>query len=265
MREYINVSVDLILLPEVEMRITTSREGLEELAEDIRKRGILMPLLVKREKDRFRLVAGWRRLEAAKMARLATVPVCIVDGTDFDLEIMKSQENLMRENVNPVDEAKFYANLMTTYGLQIPDLCDVVHKSRQYVESRMDLLALDESFQAAIEGNKIAVSVAREIGRIDDFNERQRALQAAVENGITYKVARLWVADYEKQKAMSIPADAPADYVPHSTVNIEIREYCQLCKEDMEGVRRHILVVCRKCNDALMVARDTMPAEQKRD
>lgn len=265
MREYIEVSVDLILPPEKEMRLVASREGLEELANDIRDRGILQPLLVRREKDRFRLVAGWRRLEAAKICRLPVVPVCVVTGSDFEAEIMKVQENIMREDVNPIDEAKFYHSLVATYGLTVHDLCDVVHKSRQYVETRFDLMALDKSFQEAIEGDRISISVARELGRIDDYNERQRTLTAACENGITLRVARMWVADYERQKLLNSPSDVPDGYVPHATVNVEIREHCQLCSELMEGVRRRILVVCSKCYHALMVAKENIGEAKKEE
>ena len=123
-------------------------EALQELADSIAKHGLIQPIVVRPEANgTYRIIAGERRWRACRMAGLSEVPVAIKEIDDRALMEMALIENLQREDLNAIEEAKGYKTLMDTYGLTQAEVSESVGKSRSAVANTLRLLILNEHLQ----------------------------------------------------------------------------------------------------------------------
>ncbi|MCX7045096.1 MAG: ParB/RepB/Spo0J family partition protein [Candidatus Sumerlaeota bacterium] len=154
-------------------------ERLEELAASIRVHGVLQPLLVKKIGSRYQLVAGERRFRAAKIAGLDTVPVIVEDITSQQQLEIALIENLQREDLNAMEEARAYHALVTKYNLSHETIAQQVGKARTTVVNALRLLKLPTAIQRDIEAGRISAGHARAILSLDS-TERQNRLHKAI-------------------------------------------------------------------------------------
>lgn len=166
-----------------------SAEGLRELADSIRLHGILQPLLVTASLDgSYVLVAGERRLEAARIAGLEFVPVVISqeEGDQARLELALI-ENLQRSDLNPLEEAEAYQSLCTEFGLTQEEVARQVGKSRSAVANTLRLLNLSPAGRSALAGGKISEGHARALLGLSRMEAQDAALQAVLKNDLTVR------------------------------------------------------------------------------
>ena len=147
-------------------------EALTSLAESIRRHGLLQPLVVRRIAGRFELIAGERRLQAAKRANLESVPVIIRDARPEDRLELALIENLQRENLTPLEEAEAYRHLMDAYGLTQEEIAQRVGKSRPAITNTLRLLALPDAVKAQLEGGELSAGHARAVLSLEDEQEQ---------------------------------------------------------------------------------------------
>jgi len=147
-------------------------EALTSLAESIRRHGLLQPLVVRRIAGRFELIAGERRLQAAKRANLESVPVIVRDARPEDRLELALIENLQRENLTPLEEAEAYRHLMDAYGLTQEEIAQRVGKSRPAITNTLRLLALPEAVKAQLEGGELSAGHARAVLSLEDEQEQ---------------------------------------------------------------------------------------------
>lgn len=121
-----------------------NEDSLLELSESIKLHGIVQPLVVTRKKDYYEIIAGERRWRAAKMAGLREVPVVIKDYTPQEVMEVALIENIQREDLNPVEEARAYQNLIQEYSLKQDEVAEKVSKSRTAITNSLRLLKLDD-------------------------------------------------------------------------------------------------------------------------
>jgi len=152
-----------------------SPEKLQELADSIKQHGILQPIVVSKTGNKFELIMGERRLQAAKLAGLTKIPALIREATDQQKLEMAIIENIQRHDLNPVEEAKSYAKLVREFGLKQEEVADKVGKSRSAVANKLRLLSLPVEIQRAIIEGKITEGHAKAILGIEN-SEKQRAL-----------------------------------------------------------------------------------------
>jgi ParB family chromosome partitioning protein len=189
-------------------------EGLEELAQSIREFGIIQPLVVSKlikETEmgtdvEYQLIAGERRLRAAKLAGLERVPAIVrkVDANKEKLE-MALIENLQRHNLNPIEAAKAYSRLQDEFGLTQKEIAVRVGKSREAVANTMRLLNLPFYLQEALIRNKLNESQARTLLGIQNMEEQRRVFENILSKGLSVRAVRT-----EAQKAE--PADPELAY-----------------------------------------------------
>ena len=151
-------------------RRTFDPQALAELAASIRADGVLQPLLVRADPARegyYQIGAGERRWQAAQRAELATVPCLVRDLSDDDMERLALVENVQRDDLTPLDEARAYQRIMARLGLSMRALSDQLGKSHMYVENRLKLLS-DPRIEAAIEAGTLGSTVAQEIATLDE-------------------------------------------------------------------------------------------------
>jgi ParB family chromosome partitioning protein len=138
-----------------------SNEKLEELAESIRIHGIIQPLVVREFDKKYQLIAGERRLRAAKLAGLTTVPVIIKEMSEQNMMEVAIVENIQRENLNPIEEAEAFRRLMNEFYLTQDDIAKKVGKSRPSIANTLRLLNLPKEVQNDLGGGTLTMGHAR--------------------------------------------------------------------------------------------------------
>ncbi len=163
-------------------------EALAQLAESIREHGILQPLLVKPQTNgSYLLVAGERRWRAARMAGLSEVPVIIREFSDQEAMEIALIENLQREDLNPVEEALGYQELMNTFGFTQDQVAKRVGKSRSAVANALRLTGLPEEVLPLLENGSLSAGHARAILALEDREEMVETAKLAAEKGLTVR------------------------------------------------------------------------------
>ena len=143
-------------------------DALLELSDSIKQFGIIQPLIVQKKEDHYEIIAGERRWRAAKMAGLKEVPAIIKSYTDREILEISLIENIQRENLNPIDEARAYKKLLTEFHLKQDEVAERVSKSRTAVTNSMRLLKLDERVQQMVIDDMLTTGHARALLGIED-------------------------------------------------------------------------------------------------
>ena len=185
-------------------------ESLSELADSIREHGILQPLTVRRlASGYYQIVAGERRWRAARMAGLSQVPVIVIEADDRKMTELALIENLQREDLNPIEEAEGYRNLMDSYHLTQEEAAERVGKSRSAVANALRLLNLDEEVRKLLEQGRLSGGHARALLPLSAPVQR-KAAQAVLADDLSVRqtealVKKLTAAPKTKK---SVPTDA---------------------------------------------------------
>ncbi len=137
------------------------QEALEALAQSIKSKGVLQPLLVRADADGYELIAGERRWRAAKLAGLTEVPVIIKDFSDQEALEVALVENLLRENLSPIEEAEGFQRLINEFSHTQEALAQVIGKSRSHIANTLRLLSLPEKVKNLVKENKLSAGHAR--------------------------------------------------------------------------------------------------------
>ena len=144
-------------------------EKLEELANSIREHGVFQPIIIKKSAIKgYEIIAGERRVKAASMAGLTTIPAIVRDFTDEQMMEIALLENLQRENLNAIEEAMAYRNLINSLALTQEALATKLGKSRVHVTNMLGLLNLPEEVKDMIVEGKISMSHARILSKIEN-------------------------------------------------------------------------------------------------
>ena len=176
-------------------RRSFSDATISELAESIRQKGILQPLIVRRTTSGYELIAGERRLRAAERAGLSEVPVTLREATDGELLEMALIENLQREDLNPIEEAHAYQRLMDEFDLTQEDIASRVGKDRSTVANTVRLLALPEEIQREIERGNLSAGHARALVSVDSENARIDLARRIIDHKLTVREAERLVKE----------------------------------------------------------------------
>ncbi len=179
----IEIDIDLIE-PNPEQPRTRFDEGnLEELARSIRANGIVQPIVVRKLGDRYQIVAGERRWRAAQRAELRRIPAVTREVADEKLLELALIENIQRQELNPVEEARAYRKLIDSIGLTQEMVAGQVGKERSVITTSLRLLRLPDDLQAAIEDGRLSAGHGRALLMSDDPKIQQSVARAAIENG----------------------------------------------------------------------------------
>ena len=184
------VEIDRIRKNRLQPRRRFDADKLQELAESIRQNGVLQPLLVRAVDDGYELVAGERRLRAAKLAGCRVVPVVVREAVD-DRESLKLAllENVQREDLNPIDEALGYKRLLEEFGMTQQELAERLGKSRSAIANTIRLLALPQELQTKVEKGELSAGHARALLSADSLEEQMQVAQFVREQGLNVREA----------------------------------------------------------------------------
>lgn len=185
------VPVDALIPNPDQPRKTFSQESLDELAESIRRHGLLQPLLVHElGGGKYSIIAGERRYRAAQIAGIEELPVIVRTNTPSDQRLELSLvENIQREDLDPIEEARAYTKLMEVSGATQERIAEMVGKSRVAVSNTMRLLKLSDTIQAAIKQGVISSGHARALLAIDDANARNTLFDRICKGNLSVRQA----------------------------------------------------------------------------
>lgn len=160
-----------------------------ELADSIRKVGILQPIIVRPEGASYQIIAGERRWRAAQMAGLERVPVRVMATTETEALALALIENLQREDLNPIEEARGYRRLIAEYNMTQSELADRVSKSRSAVTNALRLLDLPDDIQELLYDGRLSAGHARAILSVNEDDRRHTLARKCVEEGLSVREA----------------------------------------------------------------------------
>ncbi len=163
-------------------------EKLEALADSIRSHGIIQPITVRRlEGDRYQIIAGERRWRASRMAGLDELPARIVDADDREAMVLALVENLQREDLNPVEQARGLRRLMEEYGCTQEGAAELVGCSRPALTNALRLLALPEPVLAMLEDGRLSAGHGRALLALGDAQRIQGAAEAVIRDQLSVR------------------------------------------------------------------------------
>lgn len=182
-----------------------THEALQELADSIKEQGIIQPLVVRQKADGFELIAGERRWRAAQLLGLPDVPVIVRDADDRAALELALIENLQRENLNPLEEAQGYAELIAKFHLRQEDVALKVGKSRVAVANSLRLLKLAPEIQACVRDGRLSVGHAKVIVGLPAHAEQKLAGERVVAHGLNVRQTEELVSRLQNRPAASGP------------------------------------------------------------
>ena len=185
-------------------RTIFNEEKLQELKASIKEYGILEPLLVTEKSDgRFELIAGERRLRAAKALALPTVPVVVRHADDLEKLELSLIENLQRQDLNPIEEAEAYRELIEAFGLTQEEAAKRSGKSREALSNSLRVLELPSDMQKAVASGKITSAHARILLSVDNPRSRSEVFERMVGEKLTVREAQELAAPQIRRKRAS--------------------------------------------------------------
>jgi ParB family transcriptional regulator, chromosome partitioning protein len=205
--ELAHVPVDQIHPNPSQPRKRFEHEGVNGLADSIRSQGLIQPLVLRpRLQGGYELIAGERRWRAAREAGIATVPAVVREADDRDSLLLALVENVAREDLSPVDEARGYAMLIDEFGLSLGDVSERVGKSKPTVSNRIRLLELPEDVLAMVGRSELSEGHARAVLAVPDHDGRRKLARRIVREGLSVRAAERaarWAGARTKERRAS--------------------------------------------------------------
>jgi ParB family chromosome partitioning protein len=191
----LEVDIDLLSPNEQQPRLHMDDARLEELTQSIRSNGIIQPILVRREGQGYRIIAGERRWRAAQRAGLHKVPVVVRELTQGDKQTLELAlvENLQRENLNPVDEALAYQRLVNEFAMTQDQIAAAVGKDRSSVANFMRLLKLPDEVRGDLSAGALSTGHARALLALPDAATQRRAAREVVSRALSVRETEAFV------------------------------------------------------------------------
>jgi ParB family chromosome partitioning protein len=185
--EFIDLDLDLIEPNSEQPRTRFTEANLDELAQSIRANGIVQPIVVRKRGGRYQIVAGERRWRAAQRAGLHKIPAVVREVSDDKLLELALIENIQRQELNAIEEAKAYKKLIDTVGLTQEMVADRVGKNRTIITTFLRLLKLPDGIQKLVEEEKISAGHARALLMVEDNDTRRLIAKNIIEFSLSVR------------------------------------------------------------------------------
>jgi ParB family chromosome partitioning protein len=213
--DYFYCDLDVISSNRFQPRSRFSEEELAALAESIKKEGVIQPVIVRKTDTGYELVAGERRLRAARLAGLSQVPVVVRDISDQQHLVYSIVENVQREDLNPLEEAQGYHMLVSTFGFSQEEVAAAVGKNRSTVANMLRLRNLPDPIKERITDGSISTGHARALLAAKTPQQQNTIFQAILAKGLSVRQAEAMVKAPDKAGSSSsaghLKKPAPAD------------------------------------------------------
>jgi len=208
--------------------------ALEELATSMKEYGVLSPLVVKESGGVYTIIAGERRYRAARIAKLAEVPVIVKDYSDGDVLQVALIENIQRQDLTSIEEALCYKRLMDDFFFSADDIAGKVGKSKHAIISALHLLELDPRVQSIAGEGKVSASHAKVLLQAEDGDLQLEIAEKVVEDGLSVRGTEVLVAAMLKEAA-KLEKEALEEPTPEDVSDEVLRAY-RRAEDDLKQV-----------------------------
>ena len=175
-------------------------EALNELASSIKEHGVFQPIIVKKSIKGYEIIAGERRFRASKLAGIQTIPAIVKDFSDEEMMQIALLENLQRENLTSIEEAKAYKSIIESMNITQDELAKKVGKSRSHITNILGLLKLPASVQDMVLYNKLSMGHARVLSKLDDPKTIEDLAQRVITEDLSVRKLESLVYDNEEKE-----------------------------------------------------------------
>ncbi len=182
-----NIPLEKIKTNKYQPRAEFNAKALEDLVASIKEKGIIQPILVRPKDGDYELIAGERRYRAAKSLNLTELPAIIKDASDLDSFELALIENIQREDLNPIDQAKAYKRLIEEFNMTQDHIADTIGKDRATVANILRLLKLPEKIQDYVSRGTISMGHARAILALSDTKEQMRLFTKLIKSDLSVR------------------------------------------------------------------------------
>ena len=179
-------------------------EALQEFAESIKEHGVIQPIIVKKSIKGYELIAGERRTRASKLAGKETIPAIVREFNDQEMMEIALIENIQRENLNPIEEAEAFEQIIKTSQITQDEAAKKFGKSRSYITNILGLLRLPEKTRKYVTENKITMGHARALSKLSDADEINSLAERIVKEGLSVREIEKLTSSDELSKSNKI-------------------------------------------------------------
>jgi ParB family chromosome partitioning protein len=194
-------------------RTNFDEETLAELVNSIKEKGVLAPLLVRRQGEKYEIIAGERRWRAAKQLKLDRVPVVIRDVSDQEALVLSIVENIQRQELNPIEEAHAFARLTKEFSLTQEQVAQAVSKDRSTVANILRLLTLPPEIQKAISSGKLSFGHGKVLLGLESIPQQIKLTQLILSKSLSVRELENYISS--KRLALSKKRKLPKDKDPY--------------------------------------------------
>lgn len=246
-----NIPLDQILDPETPVRSVASEEAMEDLRRSMEEYGLMEPPLVNEEGEMYRLIAGHRRLIAARGLGWKKIACNVLKVDPQTAALMALEENIKREDVNSYDQALYFLQLIKQHGMTQTEIANKFSMSKQQVHNRMELLKLDPTTVEFVQRKELSMTHAVELGRIGDVEARANIRAHVLTHEMSTLATRHLVdqvlalgPEVTERGEVVIPESVEA---PPQTTHYK----CSFCDQPGSKVKLSTLFICGFCLEAL--------------
>jgi ParB family chromosome partitioning protein len=251
--EIVDVPLDLLDDPQFDARTWASEEGIFELADSIKARGVLVPLRVFKKGKRYEVQAGSRRLAAAKLAKLQTIPCMVIKTTKVDNEIDKLTENLCREDLSALDKSRVLHTLHTEHNFTPADLSKMLGVNQSRIWQLMGIANFHPLLLNALDDKRIGEHIARELNKIKSEKKLRYLLEYCVDGGATINTVKGWVQQWLSEQNMPEPPQDDYTGPPQGEPYVPGRAKCKGC---VSWFNPNALINVTLCADCFLLLQD---------
>ncbi|MBE6156680.1 MAG: ParB/RepB/Spo0J family partition protein [Firmicutes bacterium] len=217
-------------------RKTFNEDSLRELAVSIKEYGVVQPVIVKKSIKGYELIAGERRCKASRLAGLTEIPAIIKDFTDQEMMEIALIENIQREDLNAIDEAKSVLNIIKLRGWTQEEFAVKFGKSRSYITNLIGLLKLPENIQMMLINKELSTSHARVLSKLEDNTQIEEFAARIIKENLNVRELEQIVSNKEvvKRKPITIQAREPKLYMYENIISDKIGNKVRINKNKIE-------------------------------
>jgi len=247
-----DISLDLVDEPGGIVRMDIDPDDLEDLAQSISEIGLLQPIMLAINNERYEVVFGHRRYLACKKLGLSSIRSIVREMSQQEIGIARATENISRADLSPLEEAATYSNLIDQYGMSLERVAKKMAKTPGTIKRRMDILRMPPPLQKAVHKKQISMTVAESLWSISDPASLDYYLLFAVENGCTKEVARSWAKDWKDSERRAQTSGSEGGHVGASP-NEPRPSFvpCDICNQPANLNETKFFRTCPECFRAI--------------
>ncbi len=229
--QIVSIPIDQIIANSEQPRKFFADDSLEELSGSIKEYGVLQPILLRVDGEKYSIIAGERRFRAACMAGLVEIPSIVRTMDDREVALIALVENVQREDLNFLEEARGYKKLMDDFGLTQMEIAEKMNKKQSTISNKIRILSLPDELQSKIIENRLTERHARALLKLHDEEDRKNVLDRVVNNNLNVKQAEKLIEDLLEKKEQAIRKKNKINYISYKIYVNTLRKTFNQIKE----------------------------------